>query len=120
MTSRAIASNPRAVQNLREIGGFFSPIFWELVSFRSAKPTNLNSFCCQIFLFKGVMNCGQRGTGGVGEAIQDVVESKILSDGIAKAMFTLFTHVHSAVNKLFVRCTPRKPLFYIPFLSFFL
>jgi hypothetical protein len=35
-------------------------------------------------------------------------------------VFTLFTHVHSAVNKLLLRCTQRKPLFYIPFLSFFL
>jgi hypothetical protein len=60
------------------------------------------------------MNCGQRGTRLVGEA------NEILSDSTRIAMFTLFTHVHSAVNKLLVRCTPRKPLFYIPFLSFFL
>ena len=71
-------------------------------------------FLMLLFLSKGVMNCGQRGTGEVGEA------NEILSDSTRKAMFTLFTHVHSAVNKLLLRCTQRKPLFYIPFLSFFL
>ena len=85
MILRAIASNCLALPNpTKSVGFFFAHFLGTGVIQVGEADKFLNSFCCQIFLFKGVMNCGQRGTGEVGEIIQDVVESKILSDSMTK------------------------------------
>jgi hypothetical protein len=65
MILKAIRSNHPVPTPLRR--GFFSPIFWGTGVIQVGEADRFKFFLLLLFLLKGVMNCGQRGTGEVGE-----------------------------------------------------